>query len=155
MSLEENKAIVRRFLTEVFNHRNLTAIDQLVAPTALDHCKQSLTLWLILAALPDFHISIKTMIAEGDEVAVISTLSGTHQGALMGIAPSNKPVSIIKADIFRVSNGKIVEIWQNGDYIGLMQQIGAVNIQQLTYHLQVAPGLSTKAQPSVPVQVRS
>lgn len=155
MSVEENKAIVRRFLEEIFNFRNLTAIDELVTPEAIDHCKQSLTLWLILSALPDFRISIKTMIAEGDKVAVISTLSGTHQGVLMGIAPSNKPVSIIKADIFRVANGKIVEIWQNGDYIGLMQQIGAVNAQRLTYHLQVTPTLSTEVQPSVPVQIHS
>jgi len=155
MSLEENKSIVRRFLEEIFSFRNLTAIDELVAPEAIDHCKQSLTLWLILSALPDFRISIKTMIAEGDRVAVISTLSGTHQGALMGIAPSNKPVSIVKADIFHVAQGRIVEIWQNGDYIGLMQQIGAVNAQRLTYHLQVAPELSTEVKTSVPVQIRS
>jgi SnoaL-like polyketide cyclase len=89
------------------------------------------------------------MIAEGDQVAVISTLYGTHQGVLMGIPPTHKPVSIVKADIFRIANGKIVEIWQNGDYIGLMQQIGAIDVQRLTYHLQVAPEISNKTQPSV------
>ncbi|KYC43751.1 hypothetical protein WA1_00880 [Scytonema hofmannii PCC 7110] len=148
-SIEENKAIVRRFLEEVFNRRNLTAIDELVAVNAIDHYKQGLTLWLLLSAFPDFRITIRTMIAENDKVAVVSTLYGTHQGSLMGIPSSNKPVSIIKADIFRIEHGKIAEIWQNGDYIGLMQQIGAVDVRRLTYHLQVATEIGTKAPPAV------
>jgi predicted ester cyclase len=153
-STKSNKVIVEGFMEEIFNRRNLAAINTFIAPDAIDHCKQSLTLWLMLAALPDFRVNVKTVIAEGDKIAVISTLAGSYQGVLMGVPASNQPVAMVKADIFRVANGKIVEIWQNGDYMGLMQQIGAVNPQPLAYHLleQVIPSPELMGvKPSTPI----
>jgi len=151
MSIESNKALVERYLHEVFNRRNLAAIDELVAPGAVDHYKQSISTLLFLSAFPDFRLTVRQMIAEGDLVSVVSTLRGSHQGELMGIAPTGKPISIVKADIFRIQHGKIVEVWQNGDFIGLLQQIGAIDERRLAYHimakehLPVSPTAATAA----------
>ncbi|MGK7942053.1 MAG: ester cyclase [Crocosphaera sp.] len=150
MSLKDNKAVVSQFIEEIFNKRSLAAIDTLVSAEAIDHYKQGLTLSLLMTAFPDFQVKIKTMIAEGDKVTVVSTLTGTHRGKLMGIEPTNKAISVIKTDIYRVMDGKIVESWQNGDYMGMMQQIGLVDSQRLIYHLQVKSkmeGLNLKNAP--------
>ena len=50
----------------------------------------------------------------------------THQGDLMGIPPSGKPVTITGFDYFRVAGGKIAQMWQEVDQMGMMQQIGAI-----------------------------
>ena len=75
MSLEENKAIVRRFI-EIYNKRNLDLIDDLVAPDYVDHTnkvsreglKQLFN--MALKAFPDWHETIEDIIAEGDKVWV-------------------------------------------------------------------------------------
>ena len=66
------------------------------------------------------------MIAEGDKVVGRVTMRGTHRGALMGIAPTGKHVTMTGIGIFRVEEGKIAEMWDNQDVLGLMQQLGAI-----------------------------
>jgi len=64
-----------------------------------------------MSALEDLKLEIKDMIGEGDKVAAIITVTGTHKGELSGVPPSGKPVSITSISIYRVADGKVVESW--------------------------------------------
>lgn len=123
MSIENNKAIVRRFVDEVLNGKDLAAAGQLFAPTSKDQYKAALTMYLVLTAFPDFTVSVEQVIAESDKVTVLSTFSGTHQGTFMNIPPTGKGVTGKMTNTFRIADGKIVESWQTYDPWGLVQQI--------------------------------
>lgn len=135
MSLEENKALVRRFVEEVQNQHNLAAIDELLSPDFVDHSassdlpgREGVKRWfaMMFAAFPDMHFTIQQQVAEGDRVATFKTFHGTHEGPFMGIPPSGKAVQIAVIDILTVANGRLVEHWSVGDFLGLMRQIGAI-----------------------------
>ena len=64
--------------------------------------------------------------AEGDKVVSRYTVSGTHQGEIMGAAPTGKLVTHTGYQTDRISGGKIVESWTNWDALGLLQEIGAI-----------------------------
>src|SRR5918994_3089871 len=81
---------------------------------------------MIRSALPDLRITLEEDIDEGNKVVSRWGAQGTHQGELMGIAPTGNHVAITGITIHRIENGKIVEEWENWDALGLMQQIGAV-----------------------------
>ena len=136
MTVEENKALARRFIDAVFNRHEVDAIDQMMAPDAIDHSlgpgvlpsvagiKQSLQLYL--AAFPDLRATIEDIIAEGDKVVTRVTYTGTHQGPLLGMPPTGKTVTVAGIDISRIKKGRFVEHWGQIDMLGLMQQLGAI-----------------------------
>jgi steroid delta-isomerase-like uncharacterized protein len=136
MSIEDNKAYIRRGYEEGFQQRNLAVFDELMAPDYVWHIA-SLTVQgresakqliaQFLTAFPDGHYTIEDMIAEGDRVVVRQTFRGTHQGDFLGIAPTGKQVTTTEIEIFRVTNGKSVENWTNSDDLGLLQQLGVVS----------------------------
>jgi predicted ester cyclase len=67
---------------------------------------------------------VEDLISEGDGVAYRRTYYGTHQGELMGIAPTGEQVTIAGITIYRISGGKVEEEWNNFDQLGLLQQLG-------------------------------
>jgi predicted ester cyclase len=77
-------------------------------------------------AFPDVQMHVEDQVAEGDMVVTRWIASGTHQGDLMGIAPTGNRVTVAGTSIERVVNGKIEETWDNYDALGMMQQIGAI-----------------------------
>jgi steroid delta-isomerase-like uncharacterized protein len=81
---------------------------------------------MYLSAFPDGAITVDDQIAEGDTVASRWTARGTHQGELMGIAPTRKQVTVAGLSYSRFKNGKMVESYANWDTLGLLQQIGAI-----------------------------
>jgi predicted ester cyclase len=66
------------------------------------------------------------MVAEGDEVVVRYTAEGTQQGALLGVPPTGKRFRISAISIYRLAEGKVAEQWEQGDLLGLMQQLGVI-----------------------------
>jgi steroid delta-isomerase-like uncharacterized protein len=134
---EENKAIVRRFIEEVWNNGNLDVIDELVSDDHIDHDpgregtpggREGMRAFVQMyrTAYPDTHIEFGELIAEGDLVAGPWTATGTHQGDLMGIAPTGKSIRVTGMGMDRVRDGKIVESWGNYDTLGMLQQLGAI-----------------------------
>jgi steroid delta-isomerase-like uncharacterized protein len=134
MSTEDNKALIRRGY-EALNQRNWSVYYDMIAPDGvyhdasmtiqgLDGYKQFLSMYL--TAFPDAQFAIEDLIAEGDTVVVRQTFRGTHQGELMGIPPTGKQVIVSAIGIVRIVNGKAVEVWENGDTLGLLQQLGVV-----------------------------
>ncbi len=137
MSVEQNKALFRRFVEEVFNKGNVSTIDEFLAPNFVERevlppgtpsgregVKQ-LTM-MFRTAFPDFNVSIDDMIAEGDKLVARTTWSGTQKGEFMGIPSSGKRVSFDVIDIIRISEGKGVEHWGVMDSSALMQQLGVI-----------------------------
>ena len=137
MSAEQNKALIRRLMEEVFHRGNTSLVDELVAPDFVEHeelppgippgreaVKQLPTIFR--SAFPDFKVTTNDVIAEGDKVAVRSTWSGTHKGEFMGIPPTGKGISFEVIDITRITGGKIVEHWGQMDNLGMMQQLGVI-----------------------------
>jgi steroid delta-isomerase-like uncharacterized protein len=137
MSVEANKAIVRRIFEEVFNQRNLALADELSAPDALnDAAPPGITpdgpeslkqiVQMLTSAFPDLHTTVEDMIAEGDKVVARTTLNGTHEGPLWGIPPTGKRVSQEQIHIVRLRDGKVAEHRAVRDDLGMMQQLGVI-----------------------------
>jgi predicted ester cyclase len=77
-------------------------------------------------AFPDVLMSVEDQVAEGDKVVTRWIASGTHQGDMMGIAPTGNRVTVAGTSVERIVDGKIEETWDNYDALGMMQQIGAI-----------------------------
>jgi predicted ester cyclase len=81
---------------------------------------------MLFAAFPDLRASIHRQVTEGDLVVTHKTFSGTHDGELMGVAPTGRAVAWDVIDIVRVRDGQLVEHWNVVDAMALMTQVGAV-----------------------------
>ena len=134
---EANKAISRRIVEEPFNEGRYDVIEELIAPSFVNHDPSvtddlvgpEATRQLIETyrnAFPDIRITIEDQLAEGDRVATRWTARGTHQGELMGIEPTGKQATVTGLTIDRIENGKIVESWNNWDTLGMLQQLGVI-----------------------------
>lgn len=140
MSTEQNKTLFRRFIDEVVNRGNFAAIDELVAPSFVEHeelppnippgiegVKAFFAEWR--RGFPDGKVAVELVIAEGDLVACYQVWSGTHTGEFTGIPPSGKPVNFKVVDIVRIADNRMVEHWAVSDNLALMQQIGVIPAQ--------------------------
>jgi steroid delta-isomerase-like uncharacterized protein len=135
MSIEENKAIVRRY-QEIYNSNNVNALSEVLAedfltprmmpgmPPGLEGAKAIHQATLL--GMPDWHTEIEDLIAEGDQVVARITMTGTHTGDFFGIPATGKKISFTGIYIVRIANGKIVEHWGEEDSLGLLQQLGAM-----------------------------
>ncbi len=85
---------------------------------------QKLIVNMFRAAFPDGQMTIDLLMAEADMVVARWTIQRTHQGAWITIPPTGKRVSFAGVNIFRIADGKVVEIWNHRDDLGLMQQLG-------------------------------
>ena len=135
---EENEALVRRYFEEIWNKGNLELIDELFTTNFVRHGPvgtegevRGLEGFKALvssyrAGLPDLRIPIEDQIAAGDRVVTRWTAYGTHQGELLGNAPTGNQATVTGILVDRISGGKIEEEWVDYDTLHLMQQIGAL-----------------------------
>ena len=77
------------------------------------------------ASFPDLSMIVEDILAEGDKVALRFRARGTHHGAFGAFEASGRPIDFTGTAMALVRNGQIVELWVNGDLLGLMQQLGA------------------------------
>lgn len=139
MSTEENKATVRRVTEEGWNQGNVAVFDELNAPNFIYHdpgvpdvrttedYKRHVT--ETRSAFPDLHLTIEDMITEGDQVVGRYTFRGTNTGDIvtpMHIPATGKQVTVTGIAIIRFAGGKGVEVWNQGDNLGLFQQLGLI-----------------------------
>ena len=134
MSVEENKAVVRRFIEEVFNKGNMAVADEVLTSNYVYHSntmgeikgpeglKQFAT--MIRTVFPDLHVTIDDMVAEGEMVAYHLTLTGTFRGEFRSIAPTGKQINIPVAHFVRFEGGKEVEETPFWDSFTFYQQLG-------------------------------
>ncbi len=134
MSLEENKAIVRKMI-EAINKQNLASLDEVMAPDFVLHMHaQQVQGWKVnkqviedeIKAFPDLHVAIEDIIAEGDKVCVRLQETATHTGEYRGLAPTGKKLSYTVVAIWRIVEGKIVEGWIVYDQMDFLKQLGVI-----------------------------
>ena len=136
MLLEENKAIVRRWIEEV-NNRNLAVLDELIAPDFFhpthqlrgpEGMKQFYTMFL--RGFPDCHESLEDIIAEGDKVWHRFKTTGTHTGEFVfgtiKLAPTGKKFTMTGVNFWRIVDGKVVEKEGVYDQIDFLKQLGVI-----------------------------
>jgi steroid delta-isomerase-like uncharacterized protein len=123
---EENKAIARR-VYEIVSTGDFERAGEIVDQDASDNerCVQDPPAKLIdtfketfakaREGFPDLSVTVEDVMAEGDRVAARVTMRGTHRGEFQGIASTGKHVEVKAMDMFRISNGKIVEHWGRAD----------------------------------------
>ncbi len=134
MTAEENKLTFRRAYEEVFNQGNLAVADEVIAPDFVDREEHPgnvpgpesirTVATMLRTAFPDLHFTIEDLVAEGDFVAGRLTMSGTHDGPLMGMPPTGRQVRQSHMHFVRFRDGKAVEHWGVRDDVGLMRQLG-------------------------------
>ena len=139
MNSEGNKAVVRRFVEELWNGRRLEVADEIFAAECVTHqlhsgpetpaaardpetLKRHVADWL--RGFPDLRFTVEQMFAEADHVTTRLLAQGTHTGEWLGLAPTGRRVSIRMFTVHRLAGGKIVEDWVLVESLGFFQQLG-------------------------------
>ncbi len=141
MSTEDSKTTMHRLVEEVWNKGDLAVFDQICAPNFIFHdptlpqirSREEDRKWIAgtLRAFPDLHMMIDDLIAEGDQVVLRFTSRGTNTGDIMmpaRIPATGRQVSVTGNFIARVADGQFVEIWQQVEWLGMLQQLGLVSV---------------------------
>ena len=131
MSVEGNKAVVRRFFEEALNQQRLDVLDEILAPDFIGQGEHpprredEKRMWQgVLAAFPDAQVVVEDQVGEGDKVVTRWSVRATHQQEFMGIPPTGKEIRDSGIHIHRLSDGRIVEAWAESDTLGVLQQLG-------------------------------
>jgi steroid delta-isomerase-like uncharacterized protein len=138
MSTEQNKALVREMVEQIFNQGNIDRADDFLAPDFAERAQLSAGLRggregvkqltvMLRSAFPDLKATVDDVVAEGDKEVIRQTWTGTQTGGeFMGVPATGRSVSIGVIDIIRVADGKFAEHWGQMDSMGMMQQLGAI-----------------------------
>ena len=135
MGVDENKALVRRFYQEVWADGNVGFADAVFAADYVRHdlrptqalpgpAGQAKIAADFRRAFPDLRWEVDLLMGEADMVVGRWTASGTHTGPWGAIEPTGTTVSFSGVNIFRFAAGKVAEIWNHRDDLGLMNQVG-------------------------------
>jgi len=134
-----NKALFKRF-HDAANTGDFAllakTIDEMVAPDAVIRTPLPIEatgaellkqVWaMLLGVYPDLHLTVDDLIAEGDKIVARNTVTGTHRGEFMGVAPTGRSVTYNEIFIFRFEAGRVVETWGVVDVYAQMKQIGVI-----------------------------
>lgn len=134
MTRSDNSTLARRWFDDVWNKRRDETVHELLDPGAIDHLEGLVTHGVseffaarsfLLNAFPDFHITVEAAIAEGDDVAVRWSATGTHRGELLGVPATGNPVALQGITWLRFSSGRLVEGWDAWNQGRLMNELHA------------------------------
>jgi len=136
---QENKDLIQRWFTEVWNKGNTEAIAEMLTDKTVIHGLADTSGVEITGpdAFREFHkqfraafggleVTVEDTIAEGDKVVARCCVRGKHSGDSLGFAPTQADVDFTGMAIVRVSNGKIVEAWNNFDFMKMCRQLGVL-----------------------------
>ena len=128
---EENLAIARRYILEYFNKGDADVVDEIFSPDCVVNREYSQTneerkqyIVSIRASFPDLKKTIVEEIAVEDKIVLSWVATGTNLGEFMGFAPTGKSMNVRGIYIFRIADGKIVEMSYVFDRLGRLQQLG-------------------------------
>lgn len=136
---DANKALVQRWFDEVWNNGRAEAIDEMFDENGTAHGLSDDPAnpirgprnfrpfhTLFREAFPNMMIVVEDMIAEGDKVAARCSVRAKHEGDFLGRGATQSPVDFTGIAIVRIYNGKIVEAWNNFDFMTLHKQVGLI-----------------------------
>jgi steroid delta-isomerase-like uncharacterized protein len=136
MAADDNKALIRRFYADVWDGTNYDVADEVFTDDNVRHDPrggeppggpegQKQIAAAFRQAFPDLRFVVDMLVAEGDVVVGYWTATGTHEGAWAGVEPTGRGMRFNGVNIFRIHGGKVVELWNLRDDLGLLEQIGA------------------------------
>ena len=141
----DNVALVRRWFEEVWNKGRAEAIDELLAEECVVHGlaeEKGAALrgpsdfkpfhGKFREAFPEIEVVVEDTVSEGDKVAARCTVRGRHRGDSLGFKATDSPVEFEGICITRIADGKIVEAWNNFDFMSMFQQLGALRLDAAT-----------------------
>jgi steroid delta-isomerase-like uncharacterized protein len=136
---DENNALIRRWFEEVWNKGREEAIDEMFAEDGIAHGLSDEGgeplrgatgfrpfFQKFRAAFPDIEVVVEDTVSEGDKIAARCRVRGKHQSDSLGFAATQQPMEITGITIVRVRDGKIVEAWNNFDFMSMFRQLGAL-----------------------------
>jgi predicted ester cyclase len=131
MSVEQNRAVARRFVEELLGKGNYQLFDELTVENYVDHnLPPGITpqqgIGAFRAGFPDARFKVEDIVAEGEKVVVRYAINGTHTADFLGIPPTGKMIYMTGMSMYRVVDGKLTDGWVQYDQLGLMQQLGVV-----------------------------
>jgi len=138
-TLEENKELIRRWFEEVWNKGRADAIAEMMAEDAVAHGLSDDAAKPLRGpqgflpfhaqfreAFPNIEVIVEDQIAEGDRVTTRCSVRGKHAGDSLGFAATQAPVEFTGVSITRIRDGKIVEAWNNFDFMKMYRELGAI-----------------------------
>ncbi len=136
---EANKELVRRWFEEVWNKGRADAIDEMFDENGIAHGLSDDPSnpikgprdfrpfhTLFREAFPNMMIVVEDLVAEGDKVVARCSVRAKHEGDFLGRQATQSPVKFTGIAIVRIYNGKIVEAWNNFDFMTLHKQVGLI-----------------------------
>lgn len=137
----ENEKLIRRWFEEVWNNRREDAIDEMLAEgTVVNGLNDAdgnairgtqgfkVLHSAFLSAFSNLKITVEETIVEGDRVAARCTVTATHDGEGIGVAPTKQPVEFTGLAMVTIKNGKIVEAWNEFDFMKMYTHVGALTL---------------------------
>jgi steroid delta-isomerase-like uncharacterized protein len=134
---DQYKTLLHRWFEEVWNQGREDLIDEMFAVDGIAHGLADAAgkelrgpqgykpfFHKFRSAFPDIQVSIEDTVVEGDKIAARCSVRGTHRGKGLGIDPTHQPVMFTGMTIVRIEGGKIVEAWNNFDFMTMFQQMG-------------------------------
>jgi len=132
---EQNKEIVKRFFEEFPKKGNIEIFNELCVPNyryyfpsnnpkPMSREEEIEEEKMALRAIPNLNLRIEKLFAYGDTVIVWGLVTGTHQGEYHGIPPTGNKIEVSNILIMSFKDGKIVELREEADTLGMMQQLG-------------------------------
>ncbi len=138
-TLEQNKALIRRWFEDVWNKGRADAIPELFDEEGLAHGLSDDAANPLRGpagflpfhaqfrgAFPNIEVVVEDQIAEDDMVATRCSVRGKHTGDSLGFTATQAPVEFTGVTITRIKDGKIVEAWNNFDFMKMYRQLGAM-----------------------------
>ena len=129
------RELVERLHAALLESRDPAVVGDFFAPDFVSHNNPpgsppgvegvKLFLTTFRDAFPDISVEIDEIVVEGNSAAVATTFTGTHQGELLGVAPTGRRVAVTGIDMVRVADGRIAEHRGLTDIVGLMRQLTA------------------------------
>ena len=128
--IERNKALVRRFFAAI-EHGDFRVFDEIVAEDYNDHLagqtpgRETLKRYFtgLRSAFADLRLPITNIVAEGNLVAVLNSVRGTHKGDFAGIKAKGNRIDAMAFQLYRIVDGQLVEHWEVADFMTLMNQL--------------------------------
>jgi len=135
-TIEQNKDTFTAFITALFSHGDLGAVDDYLALDFVNHDPplgvpagregMRAVAAMFRAAFPDWHSDMEFLVGEGDLVVEVFTARGTQQGEIFGAPASGRGAHLPGINVWRVRQGRIMERWGRVDELGLLRQLGLV-----------------------------
>lgn len=129
---------MHRWFEEVWNNKNEAAIEELFAEDGIGYGLGAENIVgpeqfkvfhrAFVAAYPDLRVTVEDSVVEGDKIAVRCKVTGSHDGDGIGVAATNQPVEFTGMVIVRVKDGKIVEAWNEFNFMEMYRQVGALTL---------------------------